>query len=296
MKYPHIVLQFAGETWAILPEKYQAIRAFLRLAATGSIVAQSEFARIKAARLQPTAAPSGTIAVLPLFGTIMQRADLMTEYSGGTSTESYSKSFRAAMADPGVRAIVMQVDSPGGTVYGVPELADEIFAARGRKPIVAAVDSLAASAAYWIASAADEIVVTPSGEVGSIGVFAEHLDISKWLEQEGISPTLVSAGKYKVEGNQYQPLDQEAREAIQARVDQYYAMFVKSIARNRGATERQVREGYGEGRVVGAKDAVAMGMADRVGTIEDAIRRAEKLSSRGKAAAAELVDLELLSM
>jgi capsid assembly protease len=290
-----VMKAFFGSFWAILPEKYEAIRAVLRLRASGGAVSKEEIQAIMAARPQKETS-GGAIAILPLFGTITQRADMMTEYSGGTSTESYARSFRSVMSDPGVKAVVMQVDSPGGSVYGVPELADQIFESRGQKPIIAAVDSLAASAAYWIASAADEIVVTPSGEVGSIGVFAEHLDYSKFLECEGVKPSLISAGKYKIEGNQYEPLGDEARAAIQKRVDEYYDMFTAAVAKNRGTRVSTVREGYGEGRVVGAQEAVSMKMADRIGTIGDAVKRADKLSSRSKTNALANLELEKLSL
>ena len=295
MNHELVMKAFFGSFWAILPEKYEAIRAVLRLRASGGAVNREEIQAVMAARPQRETS-GGAVAVLPLFGTITQRADLMTEYSGGTSTESYGRSFRAAMSDPGVKAVVMQVDSPGGSVYGVPELADLIHGSRGKKPIVAAVDSMAASAAYWIASAADEIVVTPSGEVGSIGVFAEHLDYSKFLEAEGVRPSLISAGKYKVEGNRYEPLGDEARAAIQKRVDEYYEMFASAVARNRGTRVSTVREGYGEGRVVGAREAIELRMADRIGTVGDAIKRADRLASRAKPNALARLEIERLSL
>ena len=157
---------------------------------------------------------------------------------------------------------------------GVEELSAEIFQARGQKPITAVANSLAASAAYWIATAADELVVTPSGEVGSIGVFAAHEDVSGMLEQAGVKVNLVSAGRYKTEGNPFEPLTEEARASIQGRVDEYYEQFVSAVARNRGVKRSEVRNGFGEGRVVGAKQAVSLGMADRVGTLDETINRA----------------------
>jgi len=117
------------------------------------------------------------------------------------------------------------------------------------------------------------LIVTPSGEVGSIGVVAAHMDISKMAESAGLKVTLVSAGKYKTEGNQFEPLSDEARAALQVRVDDYYAMFVKAVARNRGVSPADVRNGFGEGRVVGAKQAVALGMADRVATLDETLAR-----------------------
>jgi signal peptide peptidase SppA len=192
---------------------------------------------------------------------------------GGTNAEQLGSQFQTMVADPSIKAIVLDVDSPGGSVAGTSELSAMIFNARGRKPIVAQVNANAASAAYWIASAADEIVVTPSGQVGSIGVFGMHDDISKALASEGISRSLISAGKFKVEGNPFEPLGEEARAAMQARVDVAYDTFVRDVARNRGVSLTAVRDGFGQGRMVDAAPAVTEGMADKVGTMQETLSR-----------------------
>ncbi|MCJ7678749.1 MAG: S49 family peptidase [Anaerolineales bacterium] len=224
----------------------------------------------------PTASRRGTVAVLPIYGTITQKGgggfmDFLM--GGGTSTEKFGAMFSQVMADESVKAVVLDIDSPGGSVFGVPELADMIFKARGGKPIIAVSNSLAASAAYWLASQADQIVVSPSSEVGSIGVYALHEDISEMVKGMGVAVTLVSAGKHKTEANEVEPLSEEARDAIQARVDDYYGMFVKAVARGRGVTESAVRGGFGEGRVVGAVEAVKLNMADRVATLGQTLQR-----------------------
>jgi signal peptide peptidase SppA len=227
------------------------------------------------------------IAVINVMGIIAQHAHEVDDISGpgGTSTERVAQSLRSALNDPSVKSIVLNIDSPGGNVYGVQELADEIFKARGSKPIVAQVNSLAASAAYWIAAAADEIVVTPSGEVGSIGVYALHQDVSERAKMEGYKFTFVSAGKYKIEGNSLQPLEDEARAAIQEQVNAYYEDFLKAVARGRGVKVSDVRKGFGEGRVVRAGAAVAEGMADRVATLDETLRRLGAAKSRSGAKA-----------
>lgn len=269
-----LILQAVYETpWAILPGKLLAILDVVHRHAAGELLPQAEIDAIKAAARKPAAQMAGAIAVLPVFGTIFPRANLMTEHSGGASAEGLAAQFRALVADPNVGAIVLDVDSPGGAVSGIDELGTEIFKARGTKPIVAQVNHLAASAAYWVATAADEMVVTPSGEVGSIGVFAAHQDVSAALEREGVKVTLISAGKFKTEGNPYQPLGEEARAAIESRVADYYGAFTKAVARNRGVSVADVQGGFGEGRVVGAKEAVRLGMADRVGTLEETLER-----------------------
>ncbi|MGH2351768.1 MAG: S49 family peptidase, partial [Chloroflexota bacterium] len=194
-----------------------------------------------------------------------------------------------AQADPDVSSLLLEVDSPGGTVNGVPELAAEVFAASqrrgGPKPIVAVANGLAASAAYWIASAADEVVVTPSGEVGGVGVFAVHEDWSASYASAGIRHTLISAGKYKVEANSYQPLGEDARQAIQARVNDYYGDFVHALARHRDLSHDTVRTQFGEGRCLGARRAVEAGMADRVATFDETLRRLVRGRANGSTSA-----------
>jgi signal peptide peptidase SppA len=277
--YDLILRAVLSTPWAILPEKLAAIEALLALRASGGHVTAEEIGAVTNGRRAPTAT-RGAVAVIPVYGTIHQHAGMMAESSGGTSTEALAEALRKALGDPAVGAVVLDVDSPGGAVSGVDELATEILQSRGPKPIIAVANSLMASAAYWIASAADEIWVTPSGEAGSIGVYAAHEDLSQALEKGGVRVSLVSAGKYKVEGNAYEPLTDEARGAIQGRVDAFYGMFVNAVAKGRGYAEVTVRNGFGEGRLLGAQEAVEQHLADKVGTLGEAIARAEALARR----------------
>lgn len=215
----------------------------------------------------------GTVAVLPIQGPIEQKASLFTLLMGGTSTEQATAWFRAALSDNDIKAIVLDIDSPGGSVYGIQELAAEIFAARGTKPIVAVANSLAASAAYWLGSQADEFVVTPSGEVGSIGIVAVHFDEGGAYEQLGIRPTIVTRGDRKADGNPYGPLSAEAREDMEQRMDVYYRQFVGAVARGRGVTGATVEEQFGQGRMFTADEARRRGMVDRVATLDDTLAR-----------------------
>lgn len=271
--------------WAILPAQLVAIMDMInRYVANGD---KQALAPLEARTASPSLSIGG-IAVLPLWGTIYPRLPADPDFFGFTSADRFANLFKAALADNSIGAIVIDVNSPGGSVGGVIELANGIYKARGQKPVVAIANHLAASAAYWIATAADELVVTPSGEVGSIGVFAAHLDQSKALEDAGLKVSLISAGKYKTEANPYEPLSEEARANIQARVDDYYDMFTKAVARHRGVNVSDVRGGFGEGRVVGAQEAVKLGMADRVGTLIETIQRLAKGHTPSRTAAAEL--------
>jgi signal peptide peptidase SppA len=204
---------------------------------------------------------------------------MMSESSGGTSTDRIGKELDRLLNDDSVGAILLDVDSPGGETFGVQELSDKIFSARGRKPIVASANPEAASAAYYIASAADELVVTPSGWVGSVGVVAAHTDVSKMNEELGVKVTYIHAAPYKVEGNSNEPLTDESQTYFQSQVDATYEQFLKDVGRNRGTTAAKVRSDFGGGRMLRAKDAKAAGMVDRIETLDETIAR---LASGGK--------------
>lgn len=284
---PHYLISaFTQCPWAITLDKFSILEEIVsRRVAGEKLDPEAVQERIHGAK-RPADRRVGSVAVMQLFGTIFPRANLMTQIYGATSAELFGKQFEELVKDPEVNAIVLDVDSPGGQVNGVEELSQKIYQARGRKPVVAVANHLAASAAYWIASAADEVVITPSGEVGSIGVFAAHWDESAALEKEGLKLTLISEGKYKTEGNPYQPLTEEARGALQTRVSEIYDAFTGAVAINRGVSLSTVKNGFGEGRMVNARQAVRLQMADRVGTLDETISRLAggKLPAKGAGA------------
>jgi len=269
--------RFVSESaWAIETGALQTIKSILAERAGGRELTPEEIeARIgtRAAGDDAADEAAGPIAVIPLYGPIVPRASMFTRVSGLSSVEDTRARFRAALADENVQAIVLDIDSPGGAVDLIPELADEIRAARGAKPIVAVANTWAASGAYWLASQADRIVVTPSGEVGSIGVISAHEDLTGANALKGIKTTEVTAGKYKAELSPFRPLTDEARQALQEKIDGYYDMFVAAVAAGRGVSEDTVRSQFGEGRMVMAKTAVSLGMADEIDTLEGTIAR-----------------------
>lgn len=275
-RYHRLLQSVSMEPWAVLPSHLAKVQDVLSFQANGGKLSANEVAELVGLGSQPArVAAAGSIAVLSMRGTIAHRIESVQSISGsgGTSIEGFRSRFQSALADPNVSAIVVDVDSPGGSVAGVRELADEVFAARGRKPMVAVANTLAASAAFWLASAFQEFSVTDSGQVGSVGVFAMHENVSAALERQGVEVTLVHAGKYKTEGTPFAALGDEARAHLQERVDVAYGQFVNALARNRSVSKKHVESDFGQGRVVDAKDAVDRGMADRVETIEEVIQR-----------------------
>lgn len=225
------------------------------------------------------------IAVIPIFGTISRRAGLFTDSSGGASIESITADFRAALKSEDVGTIILDIDSPGGSVSGLDELAAEIFAARGQKRIIAIADHFAASAAYYLGSQAHEFVAAPTSEVGSIGVWMLHMDFSRNLDREGITPTFISFGKNKTEGNPFQPMSDETMAHFQSQVDEFGQMFVRAVSRGRGVSMKTVREKFGDGRMFMALEALALGMVDRVATLDETIARALASVQRSGASA-----------
>lgn len=296
MRYEHVVRYVAETPWAILPAKLEEIVGVLAFRSSGGTFTPEEIAaRIGDAASRPTApATQGAIAVIPIHGTIAHRMGGMSESSGGISAERIGLMMRQAYADPAVTAIVLDINSPGGTVAGMPELADELLASRGRKPVVAVANALMASAAYWIAAAAaDEIVTTPSGFVGSIGVFSALFDESKKFEQEGVTVHLLKAGKYKAEGFPGLPVTAEAKAHMQGLIDESYASFTRAVAKGRGVPVASVRDGYGEGRALSAKSALEAGLVDRIETLDAVIKRLSRGSASGAGGRAELEDVVL---
>ena len=207
------------------------------------------------------------VAMLPLYGYLSHRDE-----GWGMPTELFAKWFDAYLNDNGIGAIVIDVDSPGGTVLGLQSTANKIYAARGKKPIISVVNDLMASAAYFIGSAADEIVADPDSLTGSIGTIGVHMDYSKYLDEFGVKPTIIKAGEFKAEGNPYEPLGEEAEEDWQKMVDAYYSTFVAAVARNRDVSIDKVLRDFGQGRILKAKKALAVGMIDRIGTLESVLR------------------------
>jgi signal peptide peptidase SppA len=267
-----MAFELAGRSWAIDVDKLEALADLDGVQLGGAISSDALASAVAARKTTPRA---GSISVLPLKGTLFPGGDLLSFLFGfgGDPLQTFRDGLAQALGDPEVEAVVIDIDSPGGVVDQIPETAREIRQARKAKPIVAVANGQADSAAYWLASQASEIVVTDSGETGSIGVYQLHRDLSGRYAQDGVKPTLISAGRYKVEGNPYEPLDDEAAAAIQADVDDYYTMFVKDVAKGRGVTANAVRNGFGEGRALHAQQSVDAGLADRVDTLPATVRR-----------------------
>lgn len=210
------------------------------------------------------------IAIIPIQGTLVQKLGTLRPYSGMTGYDGIRACFLRALNDSEVKAICLDIDSPGGEVAGCFDLVDEIYAARGSKPVWAILSESAYSAAYALASAADKIIVPRTGGVGSVGVIVMHVDWSQKIKNDGLQVTIITYGDRKAESNPYEPLSETARKAIQSDIDEMGRLFVSTVSRNRGITEKTVRDT--EAACFLGADGVQLGLADRVASPDAAFR------------------------
>lgn len=211
------------------------------------------------------------VAFIPITGIIIKKESPFSVMFGGVGISEISGLFKAAVENPNVDAIVLDIDSHGGTLFGVNELSNSIYKARAKKPIVAYSSGNMAASAYWIGSAADKIILGQTTNAGSIGILLVHNDYSEAEKMAGIKTTYITAGKYKALGNSSEPLSDLGRETYQAQLDYMYKIFIDAVARNRGVTSATVDKNMGDGRNFIGQQAVDAGLADRTGRIEDAL-------------------------
>lgn len=268
--------------WAILPDKLGEITEIYATHLRGEKI---DLAALEARLGQPLARkPQGYqveqgVALIPVDGVIAKRMNLFTQISGGASTELIARDVREAASDPNVSAIVLLVDSPGGSVDGTQALAQVVREASDQKPVVTWADGMMASAAYWIGAASDRVYI--SGDttfVGSIGVVSQHVDMSKYQEKAGIKTTEIYAGKYKRIASEYAPLTKEGKSYMQDMVDHLYSVFVSDVAKFRGTNEDKVIGDMADGRIFIGANAVKAGLVDGVSTLEALI---ESLAAGG---------------
>ncbi|OJF99441.1 serine peptidase [Pararhizobium antarcticum] len=211
--------------------------------------------------IQPFAVVDG-IAVIEIAGTLVHRGAWIGQSSGLTSYEGIAAQLQAALADPSVRGIALDIDSFGGEVAGAFDLADRIRVARAQKPVHAFVAEHALSAGYVLASQADRIILPRTGAVGSIGVVALHTDMSGALDQKGIAVTLIHAGLHKIDANPYQPLPEAVHDQMQRELEVVRFLFAETVAAGRGDRLTHAAALATEAAVFRGADAIAAGLAD----------------------------------
>lgn len=291
LAYPHLAARIFGRPLAVAPGylsvALEGIGARLldgdRLPEPAGMRAQkvARTARHKAelAGVTDRQARPARIAVVPIHGAMSMRGGIDAASNELRSYDSIRSDLRSALADQSVDGILLDVDSPGGEVAGLPELASEILRARDVKPVFALANTDANSAAYWLASSAERVFVTPSGSVGSIGVVAAHVDQSARDAQAGVRWTFIHAGAKKVDGNSHAPLTPAVHAEVQGEVDRLYGEFVSHVASARGLDASVVRGT--EAGVLSAAEALRVGLVDQVGTFDDAINALAARAAQG---------------
>ena len=218
------------------------------------------------------------IAVIPVYGTLVKRSLGLEVASGLTSYQSIADQLDAALMDPSIAGILLDIDSAGGEASGAFDLADKIYAARQAKPICAIANDSAFSAAYALASAASKVFITRTGGIGSIGVIAMHIDQSAKDVQEGLSYTPVYSGEHKSDLSPHGPLTDAAKATLQTEVNRLYHLFVGTVARNRSLSADAITTT--EAGLFFGQDAVGIGLADAVGNFDTAVTELFDLTQR----------------
>lgn len=283
------LLEVVNAPWAILPAKLIEIADVYATHLRGD---KMDLAAVEARIGRPLANPDqgydvvNGVAVVPINGVMAKRANLFSQVSGGASTELVGRDVRTAAEDPNVRAIILQIDSPGGAVDGTQQLADTIMAVRGIKPIVTLASGVMASAAYWAGSAADKVYIADGTTlVGCIGVVTTHVDVSAAESQRGVKTTEIYSGQYKRIASQYGALTDEGRATVQAQMDYLYSLFVGAVATQRGVDTDKVLSDMADGRVFIGQQAIDAGLADAVSSLDQLIA---DLSQTDRAPAARI--------
>jgi len=267
------LLDLITSPWAVLPDQLREIQSIYATHLKGEKI---DIAAIEARLGRPLAneqqayklQPGTSVAVLTLEGIMAPKANLMMQISGGVSTQLATTQIESAIADPRVSALVLAIDSPGGSVFGTPELAAAILELSAIKPIVTVCDATLASAAYWAGSAACAIYITgPTVQVGSIGVVASH----NYDPRAAATTTEITAGKYKRIAGSNAPLSEDGRAYIQSQVDHLYSVFVDTVATHRNTTPAAVLQHMADGRIYTGQQAIDAGLVDGIATLDQIV-------------------------
>lgn len=264
--------------WALIPDRLDEIQAIYATHLRGDKIdieaIEARLGRPLANDQQEYELRDGGVAVLPISGVISAKANMFTRVSGGASAQMLGKQVQSMMDDPRVKAAIIEIDSPGGSVFGIPELADNIKALGAMKPTVAVSTGMMASAGYWLGSAANAVYASGATDViGSIGVVMTH----SYDPRGSVQKTEITAGKYKRMATDSKPLDAEGRAYLQGQVDHIYSVFVDTVAGNRSATADQVLANMADGRVFIGQQAVDAGLIDGIASVDTL---AEALASK----------------
>ncbi|MGE4553962.1 MAG: S49 family peptidase [Desulfovibrionaceae bacterium] len=257
--------------WAISEEGMRALTESLR--AGGGVAEAGDGAQ--GGRERAPRRDTGGVAVIQVFGPLVKRP-VAWPVGLAESYQAVRQSLDEALADPAVRAVLLDIDSPGGTVDGCRELTEHVRSVRGVKPLYALADGCATSAAFWLAAATGRIFASsPTALVGSVGVLQLHQDWSGWNQTMGIRPTWLHAGRFKALGNPDEPLDETATQYFQERLDQAYRVFVQDVAGCLGLDPGGAGS-WADGQYFRAERGLELGLVHGIATREQLIGRIQE--------------------
>lgn len=281
----HRLIELLNQPWAIVPAKLIEIQDIYYAHLRGE---RADIAALEAAagrsfdNEQQGYTIEDGVAVVPLQGVLSKRANMFQQVSGGASHQLFARDMRNALADPAVNAILVEIDSPGGSADGTQLAAQAVRAARGVKPVATLADGTMASAAYWIGAFADEVYAVDSGtQLGSIGVVATHVDVSRAEQMAGRKTTEIYAGQYKRIASSYAPLTEPGRASLQEMVDNLYGIFVQNVADARGRSVDTVLSSMADGKLFMGHQAVSAGLADGIASRDEILDALRKRAQRG---------------
>ena len=265
----HGLIDTLNQPWAIVPERLKEIRGIYLTHLRGEKI---DLRAVEERIGRPLGGPDedyeivGNVALVKVHGLMAKRMNLFQQVSGGVSTQMLANTITELALNDNVASIVLDIDSPGGTVDGTMAAARAVKEASAIKPVVAFSDGMIASGAYWLGSAADQVYIdNDTVQVGSIGVYMTHTDTSDAEKAEGVKVTHITSGRYKAIG--MRPLTDETLEDLQAQCDHLYSLFVNEVAENRGMNSADVLEKSAEGRIFTGQQALAVGLVDGVSTL-----------------------------
>ena len=220
------------------------------------------------------------VAVVSVSGPLIMGSAGFFRLFGVMGYDDIREGLMGAVSAKGVKSIMMHINSPGGHAQGVEDLSAFARSMRALKPMVTFTDATMASAAYWLGSSANKILAARTAIVGSIGAVTVHSERSRMLDREGITPTVVRSGKYKMLANSVEPLTEEAKAQLQSQVDDLNDMFEATVAQNLGVSQKLVHDKMGQGREFLGARAQEAGLVHGIATFDEAFAVAKLLGSR----------------
>ncbi|GFK95456.1 Putative signal peptide peptidase SppA [Fundidesulfovibrio magnetotacticus] len=256
--------------WALEPKRLDGLFRAMKAKGMPDAASLAQLAALRSnAAEERLYERQGDLAVVEMAGPLCKDGDW---WWGFASMRQIARALRQAAADPLVRAILLDVDSPGGTVDGIEELASSVREVASLKPLYAYVSGMMCSAAYWVGCQAREIAALATSDVGSIGVIMTHYDWSGFEEKLGVDVTYLTAGRFKAMGNASEPLSEESRAYLQGGLDEIYGLFLDAVAAGRGVS-REAALAMADGRLFLGRQALELGLIDRIESREAFINR-----------------------